>query len=232
MKPVFDEIRLLVEALRPHEVRVVGGAVRAWLRKDPLQGVDVDMAVAATPDEIEQKLHAAGIVTTDEGKRWGTITAHLNGETYEMTALRTDEYMPGSRYPTVKFGVDWETDAARRDFTFNAVYVDEHEDVFDPFNGVDDLKNGIVRFIGDPEKRMAEDPLRLYRFWRFCAIYGVGGVTPEVVECSRNALAGLFSASRNRRGEEWRKITEAPQGATVLAELERHGLFEGMRVSL
>ncbi len=207
---------------------MVGGAVRAWLRKDPLTGIDIDMAVAATPTEIEQQLHAAGIVTTDEGKRWGTITAHMNGQTYELTALRTDEYMPGSRYPTVKFGVDWETDAARRDFTFNAIYMDEYDGIYDPYNGADDLKNGIVRFIGEPEKRLAEDPLRLYRFWRFCAIYGVGGVTQDIIECSRNALAGLFSASRNRRAEEWRKIAEAPQGGTVLTELERHELLEGM----
>ena len=230
MNTLLDRVKPLTDALDGVDVRLVGGAVRAWLRKDPLTTVEIDLAVAALPEAMEKALHVAGIVTTDEGKRWGTITAHVNAVAYELTALRTDEYMPGSRYPSVKFGVDWEQDAARRDFTFNAIYLGLDEVVFDPYGGVDDLKNGIVRFIGEPEKRLAEDPLRMYRFWRFCGYYGMGGVTPEVLECCRNALPGLVSASRSRRGEEWRKIMAAPQGPSVLAELERQGLDVGMRV--
>ncbi len=230
MNALLDRVKPLLDALEGLDVRLVGGAVRAWLRKDPLTSVEIDLAVAALPEDVEKALHAAGIVTTDEGKRWGTVTAHLNGVAYELTCLRTDKYLPGSRYPSVAFGVDWETDAARRDFSFNALYLGPDEVLYDPFGGAEDLKNGIVRFIGDPEKRLAEDPLRMYRFWRFCAYYGMGGVTPEVLECCRNALPGVVSASRSRRAEEWRKIMEAPQGPSVLAEMERQGLADGMRV--
>lgn len=228
MCQLFVPATPIINALAPHQVRAVGGAVRAWLRHDPTNGLDLDLATTATPDEVEKLLHAAGIVTTDAGKRWGTITAHLDGEAYEITSLRQDVYTPGSRYPTVSFGVDWDADAHRRDFTINAIYLDTDENLFDPFDGAADLKNGIVRFIGQPEVRLSEDPLRLYRFWRFCGTYGVGGVTPELISVFQQALPGLISASRARRTTEWTKLLDTPQAATVLAELQRHNLLSAM----
>ncbi|RYG59708.1 MAG: CCA tRNA nucleotidyltransferase [Alphaproteobacteria bacterium] len=228
MCQLLAPVKAILDALAPHQVRAVGGAVRAWLRHDPTTGLDLDLATTATPDEIEKLLHAAGIVTSDAGKRWGTITAHLDGHAYEITSLRQDAYTPGSRYPTVTFGTDWETDAHRRDFTINAIYMDEDENLFDPFDGATDLKNGIVRFIGQPEVRLSEDPLRLYRFWRFCGTYGVGGITPELITACQQAVPGLISASRSRRITEWNKLLETPQAATVLAELQRHELLAAM----
>lgn len=230
MSPLFDPIRPILEALAPHEVRAVGGAVRAHLRHDPTNNIDLDLATTATPDETEKALHAAGIVTTDAGKRWGTITAHLGGQTYEITSLRQDTYTPGSRYPTVTFGTDWDTDALRRDFTINAIYLNNEEELFDPFDGATDLKNGIVRFIGQPEVRLSEDPLRLYRFWRFCGSYGLGGITPEIITACQQAVPGLVSASRSRRQTEWQKLLATPQAATVLAELQRHNLLTALEV--
>lgn len=228
MCQLFTPVASILEAMSAHEVRAVGGAVRAWLRHDPTTGLDLDLATTATPDETERALHRAGITTTDPGKRWGTITAHINGQSFEITSLRQDTYMAGSRYPTVTFVTDWETDAHRRDFTINAIYLSPDETVFDPFDGQTDLRNGIVRFIGDPEKRLSEDPLRLYRFWRFCGTYGLGGVSTELVTIFQNALPAMVSVSRGRRQAEWTKLLATPQAATIITELQRHGLYAAL----
>lgn len=228
MNQLLTPVSPILEALRPHEVRAVGGAVRAALRHDPANGNDLDLATTATPDECEKTLRTAGIITTDAGKRWGTITAHLGAESYEITSLRQDTYTPGSRYPTVSFGVDWQTDAHRRDFTFNAIYMDENGEVYDPFDGVTDLRNGVVRFIGQPEVRLSEDPLRLYRFWRFCGHYGLGGATTELITIFQQATPGLISVSRTRRQNEWSRLLATPQAATVVAELQRHDLYNAL----
>lgn len=228
MCQLFAPVKPILEALAEHEVRAVGGAVRSYLRKDPISGIDLDLATTATPDETEKLLHTAGILTTDAGKRWGTITAYLEGSPYEITSLRQDTYTPGSRYPTVNFTIDWDADAHRRDFTINAIYLNAAEDLFDPFDGATDLRNGIVRFIGQPEVRLSEDPLRLYRFWRFCGTYGLGGVTTDLITSFQQATPGLISVSRSRRQTEWAKLLTTPQSATVLAELQRHGLLEAL----
>jgi poly(A) polymerase len=228
MHTLFAPVAPILEAMNGHEVRAVGGAVRAHLRHDPVNGIDLDLATSATPDETEKLLQADGILTTDAGKRWGTITAHVGGQTFEITSLRQDIYTPGSRYPTVNFITDWEADAHRRDFTINAIYASPTEELYDPFDGTTDLRNGIVKFIGAPEVRLSEDPLRLYRFWRFCGTYGMGGVTTELIETFQNALPGLISVSRARRQSEWQRLLESPQGATVVSELQRHNLFDAL----
>jgi poly(A) polymerase len=230
MSPLFTPVQPVLEALALHDVRAVGGFVRAWLRKDPLTNIDLDLATTANPDQIENCLRVATIPATDEGKRWGTITAHLGDDTYEITSLRQDAYSPGSRYPTVSFITDWENDAARRDFTINAIYLSQDETLFDPFDGATDLRNGIVRFIGNPETRLSEDPLRLYRFWRFCGLYGLGGVTTDLVQTFQQCTQGLVSVSRTRRQVEWAKLLETPQAPTVLAELQRHDLLSHLEM--
>jgi poly(A) polymerase len=222
--PLFAPVEPLLTALAPHQIRAVGGAVRAYLRKDPITNIELDLAIPIPPEETERLLRAAAIPTTDPGKRWGTITAHLNGNTYEITSLRQDTYTPGSRYPTVNFIQDWETDAHRRDFTINAIYLSPDEELFDPFDGQTDLKNGIVRFIGEPDKRLSEDPLRLIRFWRFCGTYGLGGVTPDLITAFHQALPALNNVSRTRRQAEWDKLLATPQAATIVTELQRHNL--------
>lgn len=224
MISLFAPVEPILAALAPHPVRAVGGAVRAYLRKDPTTNIELDLATPAHPDEVEKLLRAAAIPTTDAGKRWGTITAHVEGRAYEITSLRADTYTPGSRYPTVAFGQDWDTDARRRDFTINAIYLAPDEELFDPFDGQSDLKNGIVRFIGEPDKRLSEDPLRLLRFWRFCGTYGLGGVTPELIATFHAALPALAGVSRTRRQAEWNKLLATPQAATILSELQRHNL--------
>ena len=238
MSTLFTPIQPILKALSAYEVRAVGGAVRAWLRHDPTTGIDLDLATTATPDDVENALRSAMIPTSDAGKRWGTITAHLNGpsgpQSYEITSLRTDTYTPGSRYPTVTFHKDWQADALRRDFTINAIYLTPsaeegaEPEIYDPFDGATDLRNGIVKFIGAPEVRLSEDPLRLYRFWRFCGTYGLGGATTDLITIFQNALPGLISASRTKRQSEWSRMLATPQAATVVSELQRHELFTAL----
>lgn len=225
MNPLFEPLQPILEAMKAYHVRAVGGAVRAYLRHDPIAGVEVDLATNATPTQTESALRNAGIHATPEGRRWGTITAHLDGRKVDITSLREDTYTPGSRYPTVKFTADWQADALRRDFTFNAISIEPDGTLHDPFGGVADLKHGTVRFIGDPLQRLAEDPLRLMRFWRFCGTYGLGGVTPELLEVFTQAAPALGNVSRARRLKEWEKLLQTPQAQTVVTELQRTGLL-------
>lgn len=232
MHQLFSGLEPLLEALASHEVRAVGGSVRAALRHDPLAGVEIDLATTATPTQVQQGLLNAKITVTLPGIRWGTVNAHLNEKTYEITTLRKDIYAPGSRYPTVTFLPSWDEDAARRDFTINAIYLSPDGSLFDPYNGQEDLKNGIVRFIGDPALRLREDPLRLLRFWRFCGHYGLGGITPELLETLLQAAPALATLSRTRVQAEWQKLAQTPQSATIIAELERVGLLPSIQARL
>lgn len=226
MNPLFAPLQPVLQAMQAYQVRAVGGAVRAWLRHDPITAIEVDLATTATPEQTASALLAAGIPTTAEGRRWGCITALVDGRKVEITSLREDVYAPGSRYPTVRFITDWEADAARRDFTFNAITMEPDGTLHDPFDGTADLKHGTVKFIGDPQKRLAEDPLRLMRFWRFCGTYGLGGLTPELLEVFAQAAPGLASVSRTRRLKEWEGLLATPQSQTVITELQRTGLLQ------
>lgn len=232
MHGLFSGLEPLLTALSAHQVKAVGGSVRAVLRKDPLIGVEIDLATTALPNQVQEACLKAGLAVTAPGLRWGTVTVQLEGVAYEVTTLRNDTYLKGSRYPTVHFTQSWEEDAARRDFTINAIYLSPQGELFDPFGGAEDLKNGIVKFVGDPMTRLTEDPLRLLRFWRFCAHYGLGGLTPELAEVFAQALPGLATLSRTKVQREWEKLLKAPQAPTVVAELQRQGLLEAIRARL
>lgn len=232
MHSLFNGLEELFAAIPPGNLRAVGGAVRAVLRRDPLQNIEIDLATPLLPDTVLKALTEAKIPTSSPGLRWGTVTAHLAEKTYEITTLRQDTYVGGSRYPTVTFITDWEEDARRRDFTINAIYLTEDGEFYDPFNGAEDLKNGIVRFIGDPSTRLREDPLRLLRFWRFCGHYGLGGLTPELLEAFHAAAPGLSTLSHARMGQEWQKLQQTPQAASIIFELERNGLMPYIQARL
>lgn len=144
----------------------VGGCVR-----DALLGrgvVDVDIATSHPPDEVMRRLDAAGIGYHTIGVDHGTVGAHADGRTFEITTLRVDVETDG-RHARVTYTDDWVQDASRRDFTMNALYADLDGNVFDPLGGLDDLKAKRVRFIGDPNERILEDALRILRFFRFHA---------------------------------------------------------------
>jgi len=150
--------------------RFVGGCVRNILANLPIN--DIDIATTLLPGEVESLLEKSNIKTLDVGKEHGTIIALLEGRSYEITTLRKDIETDG-RHAVVSFSDSWEEDAQRRDFTINAMSYDPYtKELHDYYGGKKDLKDGVVKFVGDPDKRVKEDYLRILRFFRFYAIYG------------------------------------------------------------
>ena len=167
-------IKRLLKALdaRQGTARFVGGAVRDLLLDVPHE--DLDLATTLAPDEVIRRLESKGIKAVPTGIDHGTITAVSSGTVVEVTTLRSDVSTDGRR-ATVAFTSDWSQDAGRRDFTINALYADPYSgELFDYFGGLDDLKDRTVRFIGEPLQRIAEDHLRILRYFRFHARYGHG----------------------------------------------------------
>ena len=151
--------------------RFVGGAVRNLLRGAPVS--DLDMAVDLPPEAVLKGLRKAGLKAIATGLAHGTVTALTGKRRYEITSLRQDVATDG-RHAVVAHGQDWAVDAARRDFTMNALYLDRDGALFDPVGGRADAEAGRVRFIGAPATRLAEDILRLLRFYRLHAAFGAG----------------------------------------------------------
>ena len=202
--------------------RFVGGAVR-----DALLGRvvgDVDMAVTLPPEAVTAALDAAGIKVVPTGIAHGTVTAVAEGRGYEITTLRYDVETDGRR-AKVAFTDDWQADAARRDFTFNALYADADGAVYDYFGGRDDLAAGRVRFIGDAEARIREDVLRILRFFRFYAWFGRGAADAAgVAACAR--LAGLLpQLSAERVWREIGKLLLAPDPFPALCLMRERGVL-------
>lgn len=227
-RPVSDlftpPVLAVVQALLPAETRAVGGAVRALLTAQPMAHVDVDLATTATPDDMLARFKAVSIPVDTQGLRWGSVVAGEGDDAVDVTTLREDKYLPGSRYPTVGFTADWHTDSLRRDFTINAIYLAPDGTVFDPHNGQADLQAGVVRFIGDPATRLAEDPLRLLRFFRFCGTYGLAGFTPELEPTLAAAVPAIKSLSRARVEAELAKLDITPHAVSVRKAMEQVGL--------
>src|SRR6185369_3544705 len=153
------------------EGRVVGGAVRNSLMGLPVS--DIDVATTLTPEQVIERAVAAGIKAVPTGVAHGTVTLVIDGKPFEVTTLRADVETDGRR-AKVAFSSDWRTDAERRDLTINALYVDAKGDVIDLVGGLADIEKRNIRFIGDAATRVAEDYLRILRFFRFFAYYGSG----------------------------------------------------------
>lgn len=169
MNPM-ERVSPLVDILGEDNFRLVGGCVRDSLLTNPVK--DIDVATVFTPDVVVEKLAKAGISTIPTGIEHGTVTALINETPIEITTLRKDVSTDGRR-ATVEFSTNWEEDAARRDFTINALY--QHPingQIFDYFDGINDLTKERVRFIGDARERIKEDYLRILRFYRFCVRFG------------------------------------------------------------
>ena len=170
-------------------VRFVGGCVRDAVMGRP-PGGDIDLATADQPETVIALLEAAGLRALPTGIAHGTVTAVADRRPVEVTTLRRDVETDG-RHARVAFTDDWEADAARRDFTMNALSCTPEGDIYDPWDGIKDIEAGCVRFVGDAGQRIAEDHLRLLRFFRFHAWYGTGA--PD--------RAGLAAAAKIRIGE-------------------------------
>ena len=204
------------------EARVVGGAVRNALLGEPIG--DIDLATTAVPGEVMRRAAAAGFKPVPTGIEHGTVTVVIDSRPYEVTTLREDVETFG-RHASVRFGRDWRKDAERRDFTINALSAAGDGAVYDYVGGLDDLEARRVRFIGDPAARIAEDYLRILRFFRFHAAYGHGAPDREGVKACIAGRAGLAQLSRERVRMELLKLLLAKYATAALATMSEAGLL-------
>ena len=205
------EVGKLMAALG--EARFVGGAVRNTLLGKPVS--DVDIATPLLPTEVEKRLATAGIKAVPTGIEHGTITAVVDGKPYEVTTLRRDVETDGRR-AVVAFTTDWAEDARRRDFTMNALYADAAGEVFDTIGGVEDLKAGRVRFVGDAVTRIREDYLRILRLFRFHAWHGHGEIDADALRAAAEEKHGIAKLSGERIAKEMLRLLEAENPVPVL----------------
>lgn len=214
----LDEVwRLLPEA------RLVGGSVRDLLRGMPVH--DLDMATPDSPEDVLRILKSAAVKVVPTGLAHGTVTAVIRGEPYEITTLRRDEETDG-RHAVVSWTEDWAEDAARRDFTINAMSLDRHDVLHDYFGGLKDLADHRVRFVGEAGRRIEEDALRALRFFRFDARYGHGEPDAEACQAISERLDLIDALSAERIASELLRILTGPRVVETLSVMKDTGLLE------
>lgn len=216
-------LRLLAEG--GHQAFLVGGCVRNALLSQPV--ADIDIASDAVPERVMQLGRAAGLKVVPTGIDHGTVTVVVAGEPHEVTTFRRDVETFG-RHATVAFSTRVKEDAARRDFTMNALYADAEGHIVDPLgDGIADLRARRVRFVGDADARIREDYLRILRFFRFHAWYGdasAGMDADALAACAANA-AGTETLSRERLGHEMRRLLAASDPAPAVAAMQATGVL-------
>ncbi|OYX44580.1 MAG: CCA tRNA nucleotidyltransferase [Rhodobacterales bacterium 32-67-9] len=215
-------LHLLTDA--GHQGLLVGGCVRNALLHQPV--ADIDIATDAVPERVIALAKAAGLKVVPTGIEHGTVTIIVAGEPHEVTTFRRDVETHG-RHATVAFATRIEEDAARRDFTMNALYADAGGRLIDPLGGLPDLLERRVRFVGDAGARIREDYLRILRFFRFHAWYGdpeVGMDAGALSACAENSV-GTESLSRERIGHEMRRLLAAPDPAPAVAAMRATGVL-------
>ncbi len=197
-----EEIKKLFKILEkdlPKDKKVamfVGGCVRKFILNEEID--DIDIATILSPKEIKNKFESEGeFRVIDTGSKHGTVTILINKSKFELTTLRKDILTDG-RHAEVEFTENWKADSERRDFTINSIYLDKNGKIFDPQLGVQDLKNGVVKFIGDPTKRINEDYLRIIRFIRFALEYNYTNFELSTFEAIKLNLNGIKKISKER----------------------------------
>ena len=204
------------------EARVAGGAVRNSLMGLPV--ADVDIATTLRPEIVVERAKAAGIKAVPTGIEHGTVTLVIDGAPFEVTTLRRDVATDGRR-AEVAFGTDWQMDAERRDLTINALYATQDGTVVDLVNGLPDIESRAVRFIGDATTRIAEDHLRILRFFRFFALYGSGRPDAEGLKACARAKETLGKLSAERVWSEMKKLLGAPDPGRALLWMRQAGVL-------
>lgn len=202
--------------------RAVGGAVRDSLLGLPV--TDVDLATRLHSEEVMARARSAKLKAIPTGLAHGTVTVVADGVSFEVTTLRRDVETFG-RHATVAFTEDWAEDAARRDFTINALYAGADGTLFDPLGGYADLLAGRVRFIGDPAARIREDYLRILRFFRFNAAYGDGAFDADGLMACVRERDGLRRLSAERVASELKRLLVAPRARDAVSVLFAYGLL-------
>lgn len=215
---VFRALRSVGE-----ETRIVGGRVRDALLAH--ESSDIDLATTLLPDAVMSLAANASLKTIPTGIDHGTVTILVDGRPFEVTTLREDVETDG-RHAVVRFGRDFARDAERRDFTINALSVDEDGLLHDTVDGYADLEAGRVRFIGDAATRIREDALRILRFFRFHARYGTGEPDEDGLHATIAAAKALDGLSRERVQSEFLKLLVAPRAVETIATMKGFGLTE------
>lgn len=212
-----DETQTLMRLLdgASGSTRAVGGIVRDTLLGRDLAPTDIDFATALLPHEVAIRAERAGVAVHPTGIEHGTVTLRVGGLVAEVTTLREDIETDGRR-AVVQFGTNWTRDAERRDFTLNALYAGIDGALFDPLSGLEDCLEGRVRFIGDPARRIEEDRLRVYRFFRFSASHGAEKFDAAGLTACREAADRLDGLSAERVGSELRRMLSLPRVGTTL----------------
>ncbi len=204
------------------EARVAGGAVRNALMG--LDVADVDIATTLRPEVVVERAKAAGIKAVPTGIEHGTVTLVVDGRGFEVTTLRRDIETNG-RHAVVEFGTDWKADAERRDLTINALYADDRGEVIDLVEGMKDIETRTVRFIGDAAQRIAEDHLRILRFFRFFAYYGSGRPDADGLRACARAKEQLSALSAERVWTETKKLLGAADPSRALLWMRQAGVL-------
>ncbi len=220
----WPQTKRLVEAFgaAPGSLRFVGGCVRDGLLDR--QVTDVDCATILAPNDVITLLQRADINVIPTGIDHGTVTAVIGAKPFEITTLRKDVATDG-RHAQVAFTDDWKQDAARRDFTMNALYLTPQGELFDYFGGETDARSGVVKFIGDARARVQEDYLRILRFYRFSAHYGKAAPDAQALAACEHYAARIEGLSGERVQHELRKLLAAAHSHRVLAWMQQGGVL-------
>ena len=200
VKKIF---KIIEEFSSTSEIRYVGGCVRKVINNEVVD--DIDLAVNLNPDEVSKIFKKNNIKFYETGINHGTITALIDNKKFEITSLRKDVLTDG-RHAKVEFSNDWHEDASRRDFTINAIYADIDGNLFDPFDGKKDLENGKIKFIGEADKRIKEDYLRILRYVRFFLNYSKKKHDLSIIKIIKQNLDGFNKISPERLLDEFKKL--------------------------
>ncbi len=209
---LITPVKKIFEAINSYssdsEIRYVGGCLRKILNNEKVD--DIDLATNLNPFEGSEILKKNNINFYESGIKHGTITAIIDNYKFEITSLREDIFTDG-RHAKVKFSNDWKEDALRRDFTINSIYSDLDGNLFDPFNGKKDIEIGQVSFIGDAEKRIKEDYLRILRYLRFFLNYSKQPHKKEIIKVIKMNINGVSLISKERLLDELKKLLKSNQ---------------------
>ncbi|MDR1025847.1 MAG: CCA tRNA nucleotidyltransferase [Lactobacillus sp.] len=219
------KIMRLFRAVENHGgvLRFVGGCVRDALMG--IEGFDIDLATDLSPEEMVEACEEKGLRTVPIGIKFGTVGVVIENNLLEVTSLRKDVSTDG-RHAVVEFTTNWEIDASRRDLTINAVYADEKGNVFDYYNGIEDLEKGVVKFIGNPSARIKEDYLRILRFFRFYSIFSKTPIDPKALKACIENKDGLKKLSNERICVEFEKLLSTPKVVETVKIMMENGILD------
>ncbi|WP_353286432.1 CCA tRNA nucleotidyltransferase [Wolbachia endosymbiont (group A) of Crataerina pallida] len=222
---VNHETSLIIDAIEEFggEARLVGGCVRDSILQRDVH--DIDLATNLLPNQTIKALKLRNIKTIPTGLKHGTITAVLNQRSFEITTLRHDVKCDG-RHAKVEFTNNWQADASRRDFTFNALYADKHGHIYDYFGGIEDLKARRLNFIGNAEDRIKEDYLRILRAFRFHAKICVGDLSDEILNVCKKHSHMIQNLSGERIRDEILKLLECNDPFPTLKSMQESDVLQ------